>query len=593
MGYQSKFKGSEIDEAIVEVKDHRQQILNIEERLNSGNVGGSGNVIEEGTYEQLKTLCNSGSLVPGKKYRMIDYETIISGDAYRSAGHVFDLILTAKSETAFYETCEAIQSTRDIEGYFDNCKLEKWQIQYTMDATTYSHVPVKGKYIIADALGSGDPAYYMWLYHSELPDGTHMWSGLLDVSQEIGYSIVLEVICAEESLSTVISANVCVPEMNMCDTATGDDAVGFVENMLSIIVGEGDNEVGGKGYIYRMTDEFNNSCPYDFKNVQYLVSLENATYGYRDETGLTNGWKYNYKGVDTASDQWVYTFNSQDYSHVYYDVSLNKAYDHQCKNNYIDDCITLPKNIILTHDEMVARGSDGYPEQERLMINNHFGPNCTGNIFNLCSDNTFENCIGNVGGGLYKNTLYNVANCVFTYDYNPWFYVTNSKFTECYNSEFNRTTNCEFYHMDDVKSGYGQSDSVIKYAKGKIPICTESTINNFTNVSGEIPSFIRSVVDLQNVTLQDSNKYGSVSFYDSNIKVNGGTWTLGSTAINNADVMMSGVDFSTIPDNFIFVSQYKTYVRANSNKEVFMYSELDLFNQAGTSYLVNALNTAI
>jgi hypothetical protein len=125
MGYQSKFKGSEIDEAIVEVKDHRQQILNIEERLNSGNVGGSGNVIEEGTYEQLKTLRDSGSLVPGKKYRMIDYETIICGDAYRSAGHVFDLILTARSETAFCETCEAIQSTRDTEGYFNNCKLEK------------------------------------------------------------------------------------------------------------------------------------------------------------------------------------------------------------------------------------------------------------------------------------------------------------------------------------------------------------------------------------------------------------------------------------------------------------------------------------
>jgi hypothetical protein len=102
---------------------------------------------------------------------------------------------------------------------------------------------------------------------------------LLDASQEIGYSIVFEVICAEESLSTVISANMCIPEINMCDTVTGDDAVGFVEDMLSTIVGEGDNEVGGKGYIYRMTDEFNNSCPYDFKNVQYLVSLENATYG--------------------------------------------------------------------------------------------------------------------------------------------------------------------------------------------------------------------------------------------------------------------------------------------------------------------------
>ena len=56
---------------------------------------------------------------------------------------------------------------------------------------------------------------------------------------------------------------------------------------------------GGKGVIYRMIDEFNNDCPYDFKNIQFKRNLT-----------FENGYaKYSEDGEET----WVYTFAGQSY----------------------------------------------------------------------------------------------------------------------------------------------------------------------------------------------------------------------------------------------------------------------------------------
>ena len=48
------------------------------------------------------------------------------------------------------------------------------------------------------------------------------------------------------------------------------------------------NTANGKGIIYRMIDEFNNDCPYDFKNIQFKRKI-NLTNGYPvyDETNGT------------------------------------------------------------------------------------------------------------------------------------------------------------------------------------------------------------------------------------------------------------------------------------------------------------------
>jgi hypothetical protein len=37
-------------------------------------------------------------------------------------------------------------------------------------------------------------------------------------------------------------------------------------------------EGSGKGIIYYMKDEYNNECPYDFKNIQFIRLLDNEDY---------------------------------------------------------------------------------------------------------------------------------------------------------------------------------------------------------------------------------------------------------------------------------------------------------------------------
>lgn len=98
------------------------------------------------TYDELKELRDSSSLVPGMKYRMTDYDTRIFKSGADSMHHRFDLILLALSEDVLSEDCRAIQHefTDDELGeyseeevhYFDGCELDAWRILYTIDNDT-------------------------------------------------------------------------------------------------------------------------------------------------------------------------------------------------------------------------------------------------------------------------------------------------------------------------------------------------------------------------------------------------------------------------------------------------------------------------
>lgn len=125
------------------------------------------------TYAELKALRDNSQLVPGMLYRITDYVTTINGtvdlrevDAYkdyigeetlpeawfhyaRSAGHPFDLVVTAISENELDERASALHHEGDT--YFANSNLGAWQLKYTIDndRTKYTFAdPVNGKGII-------------------------------------------------------------------------------------------------------------------------------------------------------------------------------------------------------------------------------------------------------------------------------------------------------------------------------------------------------------------------------------------------------------------------------------------------------------
>lgn len=92
-------------------------------------LGGGGEVIEC-TCNELRELRYNGNLKPGCYYRITDY--------IADAGHAFDIIVLALTNTALSETAKAVQHEGDT--YFNGQHLEKWNLRYTLDSGTYGTI---------------------------------------------------------------------------------------------------------------------------------------------------------------------------------------------------------------------------------------------------------------------------------------------------------------------------------------------------------------------------------------------------------------------------------------------------------------------
>ena len=230
----------------------------------------------------------------------------------------------------------------------------------------------------------------------------------------------------------------------------------------------------GRGVIYYMKDEWNNECPYDFKNIQFKrkISLSN---GY-PELDLTGG-----------TDTWVFTFAATSY-HITNDTwsglkdgSLESPYGHESDENgstfhdnvmgkyiklygVVDDDYSkcgiqyLNDNVFLGYWEEI--GSDD-PENTPYYYAHcaygcTFGNNCYSNTFgNTCYSNTFGNdCIHNTfgsycyfntfGGSCYFNTFVN--NCQF-----------NTFGNTCYSNTFGNSCTSNAFGNDCGSNTFGNS----------------------------------------------------------------------------------------------------------------------------------------
>ena len=164
------------------------------------------------------------------------------------------------------------------------------------------------------------------------------------------------------------------------------------------------DDTNGTGVVYWMKDEWDNECPYDFKNIQFSRTLTNGAY---DAQG-------------TAA--YVYTFNSYS-GGTNSDATVLAATNNKirCCNNVIyerrnsnsgDYKLLLNDNVFLN----VFTNNTGYAcSGNKFGINCHtntFGNNCGNNSFgNSCSGNTFGNsCYNNsFGNSCQRNTFGN--NC--------------------------------------------------------------------------------------------------------------------------------------------------------------------------------------
>mgnify|MGYP003299617446 CR=1 FL=1 len=85
------------------------------------------------TYAELVVLREREQLAAGTYYRITDYETTTAQENTRSAGHPFDVVVLALSESTLAEEAYAVHSDRDTNGYFQMCNLSAWKLWYALD----------------------------------------------------------------------------------------------------------------------------------------------------------------------------------------------------------------------------------------------------------------------------------------------------------------------------------------------------------------------------------------------------------------------------------------------------------------------------
>ena len=381
------------------------------------------------TYAELKSLRGTGKLVPGTQYRITDYTCTTTQAGTKSAGHVFDIIVTADDESTLNEEARAILHTGDT--YFANSNLSAWKIWYCLD---------------------NDSDRFAWAAFGELigtiKPATGSASGTYTYNSPIS-----KIMFADRIYTLKIGVRTLInPGPPTYITKTDDytlvveDEYGFVNGHLGISVYTVSQE--DKGVIYRMIDEFNNDVPYDFKNIQFKHPNDTTTYPYYYYTFASANVEANTDNSLSISNK-CYANNIAEYlldgkktlnciifigGNCY-----NNTFSSNCYNNIFGSSCSSNKLGTYATNNIFGNNCDDNILGDGCH-NNTFGTNCISNIFgNNCYNNAFgDDCFGNTYGNYCSHILLgnnNYSNSFGNYCYKIMF--TDSSASKKY-SHYNR-----------------------------------------------------------------------------------------------------------------------------------------------------------
>ncbi len=347
--------------------------------------GGGGSGLTEITYAELKSLRDSGSLVPGSQYRITNYHTTTVQENTQSADHQFDIIVTADSESVLNENARAAIHEGDT--YFSEAgaKLEAWEIKYCLDNDT-------ARFLWADTTNGKGIIYYMkdeWC--NECPyDFKNMQfqrkltDGQLDT--ESGTDTWVYTFNAYDQDNTTIV------DATLLNTTRIGDAGCCCKN----------NSMKEYSFEYSEDDTFNCIRLNDnvFLNL-YSVADESYFECYSNTFG--SNCQYDTFGGGCYSNAFGDGCNNNSFG---FDCSYN-SFGNYCKyNSFGDGCGNNPFGNYCwdnTFDEYCTDNSFG-----SSCSNNSFGSGCSNNSFGSgCSNNSYgSECTNNIfGSNCYKNTF--------------------------------------------------------------------------------------------------------------------------------------------------------------------------------------------
>ena len=382
------------------------------------------------TYSELKALRDGAKLVPGMQYRITDYAcTTITQDT-QSAGHVFDIIVTADDERTLNAKAGAMKHEGDT--YFAKSDLAKWQIWYDLnnDKTKYDWADeTNGKgviYRMIDEYGNDCPydfkniqfkRYKITSNHSSLDDKYIGIDGL-DIDG-----------------STIPDKN----DFKWFYTFSFVDSDSTIKDTSTINPEETYKNYAGYNII---------KC---FINPTNSIKLNNIVISddIQDNTKLSC---QNYFEVGCANN----TFRSG---------CTNNKFGDRCSGNGLGSGCTNNKFGDSCNNNTFGTGCTGNAFKDSC-TNNTFGTGCAGNAFkDSCTNNNF-------GNGCMSNTF--EANCA-----------NNTFGANCANNTFKDYCTCNTFGELDAPISYV---NFIDVASGVsyvniIPTSATSDMNNLQNIS--------------------------------------------------------------------------------------------------------------
>ena len=459
----------------------------------------------EVTYDELKELRDNSKLIPGYKYRIIDYYCGTTQEGTCSAGHIFDIIVEAIAANELNENARAIKHDGDT--YFANSNLNAWELKYSLDnngdrflwaqtvpmsavTITFNNTEVSSTslnlgmtatltatvapsnasnktviwtssdstiasvsngYVIAKSPGTatitaqagditatctvvvpsppngefyiinGDFYLYLnhetetsplsisntggtvskdlYLYDAYVPDANNwvnisaiegMWYAFETklASSDVGNNVTLYGVISDGVNRFLYEESGTIMEMPMPLTGVVEMDLSNVDIPEDIIAEPiMDNVL--HGVIYYMKDEFNNECPYDFKNIQFLRDKD-SNLSYSILSGSTP----------------IYTFT--DYNSSRSDASLNRSSDCFVHDNTISPVIVDDSQSL--NNICLILGTGNF----KRCYNNIFMAGCT----NMTIYSNFNMYINTFNAFATYNSFYGDSCCNNNFGYN-------------------------------------------------------------------------------------------------------------------------------------------------------------------------------
>ena len=439
------------------------------------------------TYTELVALRDSSSLVAGMQYRITDYDFTTTEEDTDSAHQLFDIIVTADSESVLNENARAVHHQYETSGETLTGAIKL----YKTDMNGYADEVDTGDYfLLVGTVEVDGVTYYRYdKYEADVNTGRYILLGSIDLdSLGVGLGNPLypvgEGTYGEDGSYVSHSEDAIVAYENGTlskDPLSARDIASW--KLKYTLENSKHSSTDGKGTILWMKDEFRNECNYDFINALFKVYEITACVKSPSLVGTYAIKTGNSNIIFGTNSKLVSTFGAGNHDNIIkYDglakiVLGNSCYSNtfgnSCSSNtFGNDCYYNTFGNYCTSNTF---GNDCYFNTfgDSCSSNtfgnncyyNSFGNDCDSNTFgNSCNSNTFGNsCNSNTSGvGCDYNTFGNSCNsntfgvgCDYNIFGNGCYY--NTFGNGCYYNTFGNSCNSNTFGVGCYYNTFGNS----------------------------------------------------------------------------------------------------------------------------------------